>query len=386
MDDFFINRLSHNNDLYIGYPPATDFHYSELSDLLNYSINNLGDPENLSNAFSSHEYEKEVIRYFLNLYGSDYDKSWGYVSHCGTEAALNGCWLGRKYFDNECIIIASEFAHYSIDKISDILNTPLFRVKCDNKGVIINYELEKFLKKNSSKSIIFFATLGSTITSSIDDLHIFKKYAEALEIDYYIHADAAFDGSFLPFTQYKYVLGEDFDSMNISGHKFIGSPMPSGIFIVNKKFLKHRTIEYVKNDDLTIAGSRNGISSVFLYHGISNMGGVSGMKKRYESCLEQANNILNLIHEKNLNAWKHDHALTIVLDKVDDQVMKKWHAPTYKSHTTITSLPKTTLLKINQFIDDILSFRETGKLKNDTLTLYPEKIKSLLGKNQSYLR
>ncbi|WP_116963882.1 histidine decarboxylase [Fastidiosibacter lacustris] len=382
MNRDFIERLSHNSKLYIGYPPATDFKYDYLSDVLNYSINNLGNPENLSNAFSSHEYEKEVIHFFLKLYKSSYHESWGYISHCGTEAALNGCWLGRNYLSDSnrsnCIILASEYAHYCIDKIANILNLPLIRIKTDEKGNIIEDALSTTLNLNKGKSVIFFATLGSTITSSIDHIDLFKKHADAFNIKYYIHADAAFDGSFLPFTKYQLKLGYDFDSINISGHKFIGSPIPSGIFLVNKKYLKNREIEYVKNNDLTIAGSRNGISPILLYEGIRNIGGYNGLKERYIKCLNNANEILQYAIENNINAWKNDHAITVVFDRVDDEIMKKWHAPSYKRYTTITVLPKTNFNMIKEFINDITFYKNYKKTRDNTITYYPSKVSSLL--------
>lgn len=377
----FITRLSHNNKLYIGYPPATDFKYDYLSEVLNYSINNLGDPENLSNAFSSHEYEKEVISFFLKLYGTHYDDSWGYIAHCGSEAALNGCWLGRNYlresYPSECVIIASEYAHYCIDKIANILDVPLIRVKTDAKGNMLDSALSATLASNKGKSVIFFATLGSTITSSIDSIDLFKQHADVLEIPYYIHADAAFEGSFLPFTDYQFTLGQDFDSINISGHKFIGSPIPNGVFLVSKKYLQARQIEYVTNNDLTIAGSRNGIAPILMYEGIRNLGGIEGLKARYRHCLARANAVVQYALDNGISAWKHDHALTIVLERIEDEVMKKWHAPSYQQHTTITVLPKTDLDMVKAFIEDIIFYRKHHKMRDDIVTLYPHKIEPL---------
>ena len=60
----YIDRLKHNTSLYIGYPPAVDFKLSEYAELLDYSMNSLGNPYDLNNPFSSHGHEKAVIDFF----------------------------------------------------------------------------------------------------------------------------------------------------------------------------------------------------------------------------------------------------------------------------------------------------------------------------------
>ena len=74
------NRLNHNNDFYVGYPPATDFTLSSLGEILNYSLNNLGDPMAVDGSLGSHEFEKEIVDFFMKLYQTDSDQSWGYIA------------------------------------------------------------------------------------------------------------------------------------------------------------------------------------------------------------------------------------------------------------------------------------------------------------------
>jgi histidine decarboxylase len=45
----YIGRLKHNTSLYIGYPPAVDFKLSQYAELLDYSMNSLGNPYDLNN-------------------------------------------------------------------------------------------------------------------------------------------------------------------------------------------------------------------------------------------------------------------------------------------------------------------------------------------------
>ncbi len=375
----FINRLEHNNKLYIGYPPSTDFTLNPLGNILNYSVNNLGDPIALKGSLGTHEFEKEVIEFFMRLYRTDSNRSWGYIASCSTEAALYCCWRGREYmkqYKNECIIIASEYSHYCIGKIADIIGLDLIYVSTNKDGSINNDKLEQVLSENRHKSIIFFATLGSTITSSIDDIKAFKDIAATLSINYYIHADAAFDGAFLPFVA-NYTMTTDFDSINISGHKFIGSPIPSGILLINRKYIQSNKIEYVPSFDVTIGGSRNGVTPVLLYEQIKELGGESGLKKRYYDCLQKAEQFKEIATNRGLNVWKVDHAITLVFDKVNEVVMEKWLAPTYKEYTTITALPRLTHEKFSCFLEDVLYFKKHGKMIDNSKTLYPSPIAPL---------
>lgn len=67
--------------------------------------------------------------------------------------------------------------------------------------------------------------------------------------------------------------------MNISGHKFLGNPMPSGILLIQKKYISQNYVEYIDNDDMTIGGSRNGLSAVLLYNRILSLGSKKGLYK-----------------------------------------------------------------------------------------------------------
>jgi histidine decarboxylase len=94
-----VERFEHNKKLYIGYPPNNQFDYSELYPLLQYPLNNIGDPFLLRGPFSTHEYEREVIKWFLKLYAKTGD-GWGYVTNGGTEGVLFGMWNGREKLKN----------------------------------------------------------------------------------------------------------------------------------------------------------------------------------------------------------------------------------------------------------------------------------------------
>jgi len=63
------------------------------------------------------------------------------------------------------------------------------------------------------------------------------------------------------------------DSIAISGHKFVGCPMPAGIFLTRKKYiqkiLENSDVSYVGTKDTTISGCRNGLSALLLWYQIN---------------------------------------------------------------------------------------------------------------------
>ena len=49
-------------------------------------------------------------------------------------------------------------------------------------------------------------------------------------------------------------------SVSVSGHKFIGAPVPCGVVITRQKYISAlaNNVEYLNSRDATIMGSRNG--------------------------------------------------------------------------------------------------------------------------------
>ena len=128
--------------------------------------------------------------------------------------------------------------------------------------------------------------------AALDNVELILDALDAATIrDYYIHCDAALNGMILPFTDNALIF--DFrlpvDSIAISGHKMIGSPIPCGIVITKHKHVNRiaRSVEYLGTLDTTLAGSRNGITPVILWYAIKSLG-ISGFKKMIKSCLEIA--------------------------------------------------------------------------------------------------
>lgn len=371
MFDQIKNRLKNNTALYAGYPPNTNFDYSELSWALEYSMNNIGDPFDMKSGMSSHEYEQAVILWFLKLLGSNIHESWGYTTTGGTEGIIFGMWKARDSFPGGIAYISDQ-AHYAMKKSACILNIPCIVIKTDALGQMDYHDFEKKLDK--SKPAIVIATLGTLMTSAKDDVKKIRTITTSKNIPCYIHADAAFDGMVLPFveTEFAYRLDQEIDSISISGHKLIGSPIPCGIVLIKRKYLDNNDhIIYINNFDCTISGSRSSLAPLILWSAIKKHG-AEGYKKFVTQCIQRAENYCQQFNQNGISAWRFKDAVTIVLEKQHELFRRKWRAPTDEKHTTLMALPKLTNEMIQEIINDILSIKNTGQLSRQAEFLMPK--------------
>lgn len=78
-------------------------------------------------------------------------------------------------------------------------------------------------------------------------------------------------------------------SMSVSGHKFLGNPLPCGVTITRLEHVKvlSNTVEVINSRDATISGSRAGLASVFMWNGLMKKG-MEGIRRDVAACLRRA--------------------------------------------------------------------------------------------------
>jgi len=108
----------------------------------------------------------------------------------------------------------------------------------------MNYDLfEKALQKHLDKPAIVNVNIGTTVKGAIDDLDRVITILKRNGFDedrFFIHCDGALFALILPFLEENHDAPEvsfkkPIGSMSVSGHKFLGSPMPSGVVLTYKK-------------------------------------------------------------------------------------------------------------------------------------------------------
>ncbi|OTA14128.1 histidine decarboxylase [Xenorhabdus vietnamensis] len=228
------------------------------------------------------------------------------------------------------VLFYSEDTHYSIDKAKDILALPTFaeigesrypgqcpiatnngkwptKVPSLSTGSIDLDKLSTLVEFFASRGfpIAINFNYGTTFKGALDDvsgaidllLPILEKYGlkdRTLQITlengkfvksprngYWFHIDGALGAVYGPFLEKAREQGIDigvgtlpsFDFRNpihsivTSGHKEMGTPWPTGVYLTKQKYLlSFLSVDYIGAQDSTLAGSRNGFSALLLWH------------------------------------------------------------------------------------------------------------------------
>lgn len=356
-----LDRLKQNlqtaRDSFLGYPVSKDFDYAELTPFLQYPINNLGDPFEAGTwKVQTHEMEKEVVAFFARLFRARPTDYWGYVTNGGSESNLYGLYLAREMYP-KAMVYYSESTHYSVRKNIHLLNIPSIVIRSQENGEIDYEDFENTLRMNRHKPAIVLCTFGTTMKEAKDDVSRIKQIMRNLAVqDHYIHCDAALSGSYGAFMEPRvpFDFKDGADSISISGHKFVGSPIPCGV-IITKRGHRDRIakgISYIGSLDTTITGSRNGHSPLFLWYAIKQLG-EEGLKARYREGLEVAQYCKQRLEELGIPAWSNPGALTVVMPRTPDAVKEKWQLATEGEVSHIICMPNVTRTQIDDFIEDL---------------------------------
>ena len=358
LDDLFdlLNDLSWHQ---IGYPTNQVFDYSPLYPLLHHSANNVGDPFHDSlYRVNTHDFEKEVINTFANLMRHSPDETWGYVTSGGTEGNMYGLYIAREMFP-EAVVYFSQDTHYSVRKNLRVLNYRNIMIRSLDNGEIDYDDLRETIRINRHLPVVVMANIGTTMKGAVDDLDKIRDIIDDLAISSsYIHADAALSGMILPFVDDPQPYGFDagIDSIAISGHKMIGSPIPSGVVLTKSDYVGRvaRSIEYVGAMDTTLSGSRNALTPLMLWYAFEQHG-IEGFRGIVHESLDIAQYAVDKFNENGIPAWRNKNSITVVIPRPDDTVVNKWQMAPYENVAHIITVPNVTRDKIDAAVADCIA-------------------------------
>ncbi len=353
----FLSETRVEKDTFIGYPVNCCFDYSELFEFLSIPLNNIGDPFSSSYyGLDSRSFEREVLDWFAKLHKAPSDNYWGYVTNGGTEGNMYGLYLARELYPRG-VVYYSQDTHYSVSKNIRMLNLEHVMIKSQQNGEMNYEDLHEMISTWRSAPPIIFANMGTTMKEGFDKICEIKKVLKKLAIpEYYIHVDAALGGMTLPFIDnaplYDFTTGVQ--SMSISGHKFIGSPIPCGIVLALKSNVGRvaRAVEYVGSLDSTVSGSRNGFTPILLWYAIKKYG-FNGFKKVVRRCIRVSQYAVKAMNDSGINAWRNDGAITVVFPRPKESVIKKWKLAVQDNIAHVICMPHVTNEIIDNLIKDI---------------------------------
>ena len=353
----FKQQITQAQSHFLGYPCSTAFNYKPLYEFLDYPLNNIGDPFRES-AFriNTHQFEVEVLERCARLYHTTLDEVWGYVTNGGTEGNMYGIYLAREMFP-DAVVYYSEDTHYSVAKILRMLHARNIMIKSQANGEIDYDDLRETLRIYRDSPPVIFANIGTTMKGAVDNVEVIRDILSELAIHhYYIHADAALSGMILPFVDspQAFDFQAGIDSISVSGHKMIGSPIPCGVVLAKKAHVERiaRSVEYIGTLDTTLSGSRNGITPLFLWYALQ-LKGEKGFKDIIQQCLDHADYAIEQLASINIQAWRHENSITVVFPRLTSQLETDWQLAVHGDCAHIIIMPHVNKGRIDCFVEDI---------------------------------
>ncbi len=228
----------------------------------------------LDGSRASSPMERECIDDIAAMYG--WQNALGHLTGGGTMANLEGLWIASKCHPGK-VILGSELAHYTHERISHVLGINFQKVAANNRGEMDVLALESELKKGKVGTVV--VTMGTTGIGSVDPLPDILSLQE--KYHFRIHVDAAYGGYFVlsdalsDKNQEKFNSISRADSIVIDPHKHGLQPYGCGCIVFKDpqvgKYYKHDSpYTYFTSDDLhlgeiSLECSRAGAAAVALW-------------------------------------------------------------------------------------------------------------------------
>jgi tyrosine decarboxylase / aspartate 1-decarboxylase len=203
---------------------------------------------------ASSQMEKEAVSEIAHMFG--WEISLGHLCGGGTIANLEALWISGQLHPDK-LIVASEMAHYTHSRITEVLKLPFQSIPCDRCCRMDLDALEQILKTGKVGTVV--ATAGTTAAGAVDPLpqilELKNRYGFRLHVDaayggYYILADNLGEETRQAFDCLKYA-----DSIVVDPHKHGLQPYGCGCVLFKDpavgRFYQHDSpYTYFSSSDL----------------------------------------------------------------------------------------------------------------------------------------
>ncbi len=331
----------------------------------------------------THKIERELIELCAQqIFGGGNDHFDGYVASGGTEANIQGMWVLKNYFINECnakdeeiALVYSEDAHYSMPKGASLLGLKKVTVSVDHdtRRILKESVLDEISKaqKDGIKHFIVIMNMSTTMFGSVDDIKEITHWLDVLKIDYRVHVDGAYGGYIYPFVaendDYTFK-NEKIVSFSLDGHKMLQSPYGTGIYLVRKGLIHHALTEeanYVKGKDYTLIGSRSGANAIAVWM-IMRTYGSEGWTNKIKALLKKSDRLCDALDEREIEYFRNPkmNIITIKGDYISQSLAQKYLLVP-ESHDGVAKWYKIVVMEhvtqgvIDRFLMDLDSELET---------------------------
>lgn len=148
-------------------------------------------------------------------------------------------------------------------------------------------------------------------------------------------------------------------SVSVSGHKFVGAPVPCGVVMTRLKLIKSVSsdVEYLNSRDATIMGSRNGHAPIYLWYTLTHKG-YTGIQKDVEKCLYNAHVLRKMLHEAGIQTMLNELSSTVVFERPEEEeFIRKWQLACESDIAHVVVMPNISVEKLETFVSELIASR-----------------------------
>ncbi len=355
----FLRRCHELTGLHAGYPYNLAYDYTPLLPFFQFTINNLGDPYvNGNYGIHSREFERECLAWFARLYSLD--DHWGYVTSCGTEGNLYGIFLGRERYPDGALYFSRD-THYSVLKAARLYQMAAVVIDSQPNGEIDYADLEAQVVRRGSRPAVVNVNLGTTLKGAVDRIDRVATVLDGVGAPFHLHCDGALGGMLLPYIPgapaisfADYPIG----SIAVSGHKFIGSPIPCGIVLARRDHIRQieTAIEYIGSTDTTIMGSRHGLAALFLWYAVTSR--ADRFAEEVATCVGNAEYLRDGLAELGLDPLLNAFSNTVVFRKPAADLCRTWQLATQGDLAHVVVMQNIGRDKLDVLLGDLSAARD----------------------------
>jgi tyrosine decarboxylase/aspartate 1-decarboxylase len=309
----------------------------------------------------TYDIEQEVITMLGRLLGDP--DVYGYITTGGTESNIQAIRAVRnsKKIARPNIII-SRSAHFSFDKIADILDIEVRKVGLDDQFKMDMGDVESNIDSNT---IGLVGIAGTTEFGQIDPI---RKLSDiAVERNLFLHVDAAFGAFVIPFLDKKYEF--DFQLPGVSSitadpHKMGLCTIPAGGLLFKDpsymQVLQTQTPYLTTDTQYSLSGTRCGAVAAAAYAVMKHLG-IDGYRSTVQHCMELTHRVIERSREFGVEPVMEPVMNIVVLDVGDTAAVKEalkkkgWYASITREPKALrlVIMPHLTQIILDDFLHDL---------------------------------
>ena len=349
---------------WLGFPGATDIDFRPILPVLAIPAIQLGDPRRAgADTRNVDDLERQVLDRMLRIFKAP-PGWWGYVGSGSTAAIRHAVTTAVRQFGEVPVLYSSSGAHTCVAKIATELRLPHTVVRASRDGSIDPAGLRALA--DPDRPAVLVATAGTTTTEAVDDLTACRAALRSAGVTrLWVHTDAALAGvplalSPAPPPAVRLDVPGRPDSLSLSGHKFLGALTPCSVLLMRPGSAASQVLPYTGDADVTLEGCRSGHAVIQLWW-VLHTRSDRALAARAEACRDLAAMTTERLRRAGIRAWRHPHAMTVVIPRPPERVRARWRLP-HGDPSRIIVMPGRDPAAIMACIDELVAARraDTG--------------------------